>query len=345
MFSSAEKKDLITPEPLLEIQDLETHFHLREGVVKAVNGASLTICKGRTLGVVGESGCGKSVTAQSILQIVPKPGRIVQGQILFHGYDIDDAEPICISELKPDDPLMRDIRGSRISMIFQEPMTSFSPVHTIGNQLAETIELHLPEAKDSAEERAIELMTHVGIANPVQNFKSYPYQLSGGMRQRAMIAMALMLEPSLLIADEPTTALDVTTEAQILELMRRMQDELHMAIMFITHDLGVIAEMADEVAVMYLGRIVERGPVREIFKNPKHPYLRALLESIPRIQRRTGKRLQAIEGNVPNPLDVPSGCPFHPRCSDFIPGTCDVNVPPTLEQAPDHYVACHLYTD
>ena len=335
----------MTPEPLLEIQDLETHFHLREGVVKAVNGASLTLARGQTLGVVGESGCGKSVTAQSILQIVPKPGRIVRGQILFHGYDLEGGAPICISELRPDDPLMRDIRGSRISMIFQEPMTSFSPVHTIGNQLAETITLHLPEAEDEAEARVIEIMTRVGIANPAQNFRAYPHQLSGGMRQRAMIAMALMLEPSLLIADEPTTALDVTTEAQILALMRRMQDELHMAIMFITHDLGVIAEMADEVAVMYLGRVVEKAPVRETFKHPKHPYLRALLESIPRIQRRTGQRLQAIEGNVPNPLDVPPGCPFHPRCSDFMPGICDVTLPPMLEQAPDHFVACHLYTD
>ncbi len=335
----------MTSEPLLEIQALETHFHLREGVVKAVNGASLTIARGQTLGVVGESGCGKSVTAQSILQIVPKPGRIVRGQILFHGYDLEGAAPICISELRPDDPLLRDIRGSRISMIFQEPMTSFSPVHTIGNQLAETITLHLPEAEDEAESRVIEIMTRVGIANPAQNFRAYPHQLSGGMRQRAMIAMALMLEPSLLIADEPTTALDVTTEAQILALMRRMQDELHMAIMFITHDLGVIAEMADEVAVMYLGRVVEKAPVRETFKNPRHPYLRALLESIPRIQRRTGQRLQAIEGNVPNPLDVPPGCPFHPRCSDFMPGICDVTLPPMLEQAPDHFVACHLYTD
>ncbi len=335
----------MSPAPLLEIQDLETHFYLREGIVRAVNGASLTLAPGQTLGVVGESGCGKSVTAQSILQIVPKPGRIVRGQILFHGYGEAGAEPIRIAELRPMDPLMRDIRGSRISMIFQEPMASFSPVHTVGNQLAETIALHLPEAKAEAEARAIESMAHVGIANPARNFRAYPHQLSGGMRQRAMIAMALMLEPSLLIADEPTTALDVTTEAQILALMRRMQDELHMAIMFITHDLGVIAEMADAVAVMYLGRVVEQAPVREIFKHPKHPYMRALLESIPRIQKRTGQRLQAIEGNVPNPLDVPPGCPFHPRCPDFMSGICDVALPPTLEAAPDHFVACHLYTD
>ncbi len=335
----------MNPGPLLEIQDLETHFHLREGIVKAVNGATLTLAKGCTLGVVGESGCGKSVTAQSILQIVPKPGRIVHGRILLHGQDGDKEDPICISDLRPDDPLMRDIRGSRIGMIFQEPMTSFSPVHTIGNQLMEALTLHLPEAKAKAEARALELMTRVGIANPVQNFRSYPHQLSGGMRQRAMIAMALMLEPGLLIADEPTTALDVTTEAQILALMRRMQDELHMAIMFITHDLGVIAEMADEVAVMYLGRVVEKAPVREIFQNPKHPYLQALLESIPRIQKRTGKRLAAIEGNVPNPLDVPPGCPFHPRCPDFLPGICDVTLPPTVGQTTDHLVACHLYAD
>lgn len=333
------------PKSLLEIRNLETHFHLREGVVRAVDGASFTLPRGKTLGVVGESGCGKSVTAQSILQIVPKPGRIVSGTILFHPRTPEITEPICITALTPGSPLMRDIRGSYISMIFQEPMASFSPVHTIGNQLAETIRLHRPEQQTEADAMVVEMMAKVGIANPARNSTAYPHQLSGGMRQRAMIAMALMLEPSLLIADEPTTALDVTTEAQILALMRRMQDELHMAILFITHDLGVIAEMADEVAVMYLGRVVEQAPVRAIFNEPRHPYLQALLESIPRIQPRTSQRLKAIEGGVPNPLDVPAGCPFHPRCPDFMPGTCDMHMPGTAAVGPGHTVACHLYTD
>ena len=326
---------------VLEVRQLATHFHLREGVVRAVNGASLAIARGRTLGIVGESGCGKSVLAQSILQIVPKPGRIVQGEIAFHAPE----GPIRITDLRPGDPRMRAIRGSRISIIFQEPMTSFSPVHTIGDQLAETVTLHQPDRKDEAPSRVLDILDRVGIANPRRNARAFPHQLSGGMRQRAMIAMALMLEPSLLIADEPTTALDVTTEAQILDLMRRMQDELHMAIMFITHDLGVIAEMADEVAVMYLGRVVEQAPVRAIFHAPKHPYLRALLESIPRIRKRTGERLQAITGGVPNPLDIPAGCPFHPRCPDFMPGLCDVQEPVAQPLAAGHTVACHLYAD
>ncbi len=330
--------------PLIEIRNLQTHFYLREGVVRAVNGASLSIPRGKTLGVVGESGCGKSVTAQSILQIVPKPGRVVDGEILFHMQHAASVETVDITALAPTDARMRDIRGSHISIIFQEPMTSFSPVHTIGNQLMETIRLHQPHQQDEADARVQEMMRRVGIANPGQNRQSYPHQLSGGMRQRAMIAMALMLEPSLLIADEPTTALDVTTEAQILALMRTMQHELHMAIMFITHDLGVIAEMADEVAVMYLGQVVEYAPVRAIFHAPHHPYLRALLESIPRIQPRTGQRLQAIEGMVPNPLALPTGCPFHPRCPDFIPGTCDVHTPTTVTVDTGHSVACHLYT-
>ena len=330
---------------LIEIRQLETHFFLREGVVKAVNGADLTLFHGRTLGVVGESGCGKSVTAQSILQIVPRPGRIVSGEIRLHLRADGFEEPIRITDLDPGDPLMRDIRGSRISMIFQEPMTSFSPVHTVGNQLSETIQLHQPERAEEVQDMVLEMMTRVGIANPARNIDAYPHQLSGGMRQRAMIAMALMLEPNLLIADEPTTALDVTTEAQILALMRQMQEELHMAIMFITHDLGVIAEMADEVAVMYLGRVVEWAPVRSIFHAPHHPYLKALLESIPRIQKRGGARLTAIEGMVPNPLDVPPGCPFHPRCPDFIPGTCDAAVPAPVTVDEGHTVSCHLYTD
>ncbi|MCB0064690.1 MAG: ABC transporter ATP-binding protein [Caldilineaceae bacterium] len=331
---------------LLEIKDLKTYFHLREGISKAVDGASFSIRRGKTLGVVGESGCGKSVTAQSILQIVPKPGRIVSGAINLYVPDGDaGTKHIRITDLKPQSDQMRAIRGSLISMIFQEPMTSFSPVHTIGNQLAETIHLHQPNLDSVSQEMVEEMMRHVGIANPERNREAYPHQLSGGMRQRAMIAMALMLKPSLLIADEPTTALDVTTEAQILRLMRAMQAELGMAIMFITHDLGVIAEMADDVVVMYLGRVVESGDVFTIFDNPQHPYLRALMASLPRIGVKSGQRLAAIEGMVPNPLDIPTGCPFHPRCPEFMPGRCDQIVPREIITEPGHMVACHLYDE
>lgn len=335
---------IVNSDILIEVIDLKTYFCLREGVVKAVDGASFSIRRGKTLGVVGESGCGKSVTAQSIMQIVPKPGQIVGGEINLYTSNGDSGQsPIRVTDLKPNSDQMRAIRGSIISMIFQEPMTSFSPVHTIGNQLAETIHLHQPELDHESHQMVEEMMRRVGIANPARNIEAYPHQLSGGMRQRAMIAMALMLEPSLLIADEPTTALDVTTEAQILRLMRSMQVELGMAIMFITHNLGVIAEMADDVVVMYLGRVVEYGDVLTIFDHPKHPYLRALLASLPRIGVKTGQRLAAIEGMVPNPLDIPPGCPFHPRCPDFIPGRCDQIIPSETEVGSRHMVACHLY--
>ena len=333
-----EKQDL-----LIEVHDLKTHFYLREGVVKAVDGASFSIMRGKTLGVVGESGCGKSVTAQSIMQIVPKPGRIVGGEIvLWHG---TGSTPVNITNLSSDSDAMRTIRGSAIGMIFQEPMSSFSPVHTIGNQLSETILLHQAVSKDTAKGMVLEMMHHVGIPQPERNYEAYPHQLSGGMRQRAMTAMALMLRPALLIADEPTTALDVTTEAQILRLMRNLQEEIGMAIMFITHDLGVVAEMCDRAVVMYLGRVVESASIDAIFYDPKHPYLRALLRSIPRIGTRSGKRLEAIEGMVPDPFNVPPGCPFHPRCRDVVAGVCDAVMPPNLTpDGDDHMVACHLWS-
>jgi peptide/nickel transport system ATP-binding protein len=236
------------------------------------------------------------------------------------------------------------IRGSLISMIFQEPMSCFSPVYTVGNQVSESVLIRQKISAKAAREITIDMFQRVGIPNADQNYNSYPHQLSGGMLQRAMIAMALMCNPSLLIADEPTTALDVTTEAQILRLMRRLQSELGMAIMFVTHDLGVIAEMADEVAVMYLGRVVESATVREVFNSPRHPYLKALLRSIPRIGERTGKRLHSIRGMVPSPFAVPSGCPFHPRCDVFMPGICDVAIPPSRSVgANGHTVACHLF--
>ena len=283
---------------VLEIKDLRTHFKLDEGLLKAVDGVSLSIRRNRTLGVVGESGCGKSVTAQSILRIVPPPGN-VEGEILFH----TNGGAIDLASLSAKGKEIRDIRGREISMIFQEPMTSFSPVHTIGNQLMEAILLHEDVPKSNARERSVELLDHVGIANPARRIDEYPHQLSGGMRQRAMIAMALALKPRLLIADEPTTALDVTVQAQILRLMKNLQEDMGMSIMFITHNLGVIANMADEIAVMYLGRVVELGSVRQIFNSPQHPYTQALLQSIPKVGRKARVRLAAIGGTVPVPLD------------------------------------------
>lgn len=336
-----------THDILLEVRDLETHFPLREGVVRAVDGADLTIRRRRTLGVVGESGCGKSVTARSIMQIVDHPGRIVGGTIdLYPEPSSGLPERVRITDLKPMSAEMRDIRGTIISMIFQEPMSAFSPVHTVGSQLAESVLLHQDVSAATAREMVVSMMQRVGIPEPDRNYDAYPHQLSGGMRQRAMIAMALMLRPSLLIADEPTTALDVTTEAQILRLMRQLQQELGMAIMFITHDLGVIASMSDDVAVMYLGRVVETASVDAVFYDPKHPYLRALLRSIPRIGAKAKGRLQTIEGMVPDPFNVPPGCPFHPRCPRYMAGICDVTVPEMilLDNA-DHRVACHLYSN
>ncbi|ETX03031.1 MAG: hypothetical protein ETSY2_34300, partial [Candidatus Entotheonella gemina] len=272
-------------EPLLSVRDLQTHFPLDEGTVIAVDGASFDLYPGQTLGIVGESGCGKSVTARSILRILDKPGHIVSGEILLRrGVDNGHRDVVDLAGLDPDGQTMRTIRGGEISLVFQEPMTSFSPVHTIGNQMIEAIKLHRAVSKRAARDIAIDLLRQVGIPLPEQRIDEYAFQLSGGLRQRAMIAMALSCRPSLLIADEPTTALDVTTQAQILDLMRSLQRELGMAIMLITHDLGVIAEMADHVTVMYLGQVVESAPVDEIFHAPKHPYTQALLQSIPRMQ-------------------------------------------------------------
>lgn len=308
-------------ESLIEVQDIKVYFNLDEGTVRAVEGVSFEIARGKTLGVVGESGCGKSVTSQAIMRIVPPPGKIVEGQVFFHRYNADgSSERIEITKLDPRGPEIRSIRGNEIAKIFQEPMTSLSPVHTIGNQIMEAITLHQGADKDAACERAIEMLDHVGLPQPSQRIDYYPHQLSGGMRQRAMIAMALSCNPSLLIADEPTTALDVTTEAQILELMKGLQSEFGMAIMFITHNLGVIAEMADDVVVMYLGKEVELATVDDTFYNPYHPYTRDLLRSIPRIGRKTYGRLHTITCSVPDPYNIPPGCPYHPRCRDFIEG-------------------------
>lgn len=328
---------------LVEVKNLKTYFQLDEGLVKAVDGVTFNIYRGETLGIVGESGCGKSITARSILQIVDPPGKIVQGSIMYHKIDDSQVKVVDIAQLHPDNPQMRAIRGAEISMIFQEPMTSLSPVYTIGNQIIEAINLHRKISKQEARAEAIHLLQRVGIAMPERRVDEYPHQLSGGMRQRAMIAIALSCRPRLLLADEPTTALDVTTQAQILELMLELKREMGMGIVMITHDLGVISEMAQRVVVMYLGRAVEVAPVRALFHNPKHPYTQGLMQSIPKIGRKSSERLQPIKGMVPNPYRRPKGCLFHPRCPAFMPGKCDV-IEPSLVTMPDgHQVSCLLY--
>ncbi len=330
-------------EVLLEVRNLRTYFRLRHGIVRSVDGVDLTIYRGRTLGVVGESGCGKSVTAQSILRIVPHPGEIVAGQILLHG--MEGGEPVDLATLPPKGQRIREVRGGEIGMIFQEPMASLSPVHSVGNQIIEMALLHGDGDKAAAHAAVLDMLARVGFSEPERTFDSYPHELSGGMRQRAVIAMALVGRPSLLIADEPTTALDVTTEAQILRLLKRLQADLGMAIMFITHDLGVIAKMADHAAVMYLGKVVEHSDVDALFYDPRHPYLRALLSSVPRFGGSVQERLQSIEGMVPDPFRLPGGCPFHPRCPESVAALCEVAVPVyrALPHAPQRGVACHLH--
>jgi oligopeptide/dipeptide ABC transporter ATP-binding protein len=333
-------------EPLLSVRNLHTHFVQDEGVVKAVDGVNLEMSARATLGIVGESGCGKSITARSILRIVDRPGRIVEGEIWFRRPGANGAAgspAVDLARLEPNSLEMRSIRGAEIALIFQEPMSSFSPVHSIGNQIIEAILLHQEVDRRGARERAIEMLRRVGVSSPGQRVDQLSHQLSGGLRQRAMIAMALSCSPTLLIADEPTTALDVTTQTQILELMRQLQQEDGMAIMLITHDLGVVAEMATDVAVMYLGRVVEQAPVDAIFHSPKHPYTRALLHSIPRMRARSRERLTPIAGSVPHPYDRPIGCPFHPRCPDFMPGTCDRQAPAPRPVGDRHTVSCFLY--
>jgi peptide/nickel transport system ATP-binding protein len=294
---------------------------------------------------VGESGCGKSVTARSILRIVDRPGRIVDGEILFRRRPTNGApgRMVDLAKLEPNGAEMRAIRGAEIALIFQEPMSSFSPVHTIGNQIIEAILLHQPVSRRAARDKTIEILRRVGVSSPEERVDQLSNQLSGGIRQRAMIAMALSCRPTLLIADEPTTALDVTTQTQILELMRQLQKEDGMAIMLITHDLGVIAEMATDVVVMYLGRVVEQAPVDAIFHAPRHPYTKALLRSIPRLRAKGHGRLTPIAGAVPHPYDRPTGCPFHSRCADFIPGTCDRRAPDLKPVGDHHAVSCFLY--
>jgi len=331
---------------LLSVRNLKTYFPQDEGTVKAVDGVTFDLNPGATLGIVGESGCGKSVTARSILRIVDRPGRIVDGEIQFRRPATDggaSGQVVDLARLAPNGPEMRAIRGAEIALIFQEPMSSFSPVHSVGNQIIEAILLHQQVSRRDARDKTIEMLQRVGVSSPEQRVDQLASQLSGGLRQRAMIAMALSCHPTLLIADEPTTALDVTTQTQILELMRQLQREDGMAIMLITHDLGVVAEMATDVAVMYLGRVVEQAPVDAIFHAPQHPYTRALLRSIPRMRARSRARLTPIVGAVPHPYDRPSGCPFHPRCADFMAGTCDRRAPSLRPVGDQHTVSCFLY--
>ncbi len=333
--------DVMGPQPILSVRDLRTHFFADEGVVRAVDGTSFDLYPGRTLGIVGESGCGKSVTARSILRIVERPGRIVSGEILLRRADGGIAD---LAVLPPDGAAMREIRGGDIGLVFQEPMSSLSAFHSVGAQLIEAIRLHSPLSKKQARDKAIDLLAMVGIPRPSQRVDAYSFELSGGLRQRVMIALALAAEPRVLIADEPTTALDVTTQAQILELIGRLQNERGLAVILITHDMGVIAEMADDVVVMYLGREVEKGPVDTIFHAPMHPYTRSLLLSIPSVLAEPRARLATISGSIPHPLARPPGCPFHPRCPDAIPGRCDVSMPVEVTHGENHVTACHLHT-
>ena len=326
---------------LLSVNNLKTYFFTDEGTVRAVDGASFAVQAGKTVGIVGESGCGKSVTALSILRIVERPGRIVDGEILLRRADA--KTPVDLAKLEPESAEIRAIRGGEIALVFQEPMTSFSPHYTIGNQIVETIQLHQDVGKEEARNRTIELLRMVGIPNPERRIDEYPFELSGGLRQRVMIAMALSCNPTLLIADEPTTALDVTTQAQILDLLRDIQERTQMSVIIITHDMGVIAEMADDVIVMYLGRVVESGPVDEIFHQPKHPYTQALLRSIPSIYAEPRTKLPTIAGSIPHPHNRPNGCPFHPRCAEAMPGKCDRHEPQLRPISEAHFASCFLY--
>ncbi|MEM7134806.1 MAG: ABC transporter ATP-binding protein [Chloroflexota bacterium] len=331
---------MTTNSVLLSVNNLTTQFFSQEGVLDAVDGVSFDVHQGEALGIAGESGCGKSVTAQSILRIVPKNGKIVDGEILWQ----QNGSSIDLVKLNDRGQEIRQIRGGDIAMVFQEPMSAFSMVYTIGNQIMEVIRLHQQCSQSEARELAIDILRRVGMPKPEQTIDAYPYALSGGMRQRAMIAMALSCHPALLIADEPTTAVDVTIQAQVLELMKDLQREMGMALIIITHDLAVISELCDRVMVMYLGKDVESAPADELFRNPKHPYTKGLLRSVPELGKGHTQDIDPIAGTVPNPYQRPSGCPFHPRCPEFMPEVCDVHYPPQVEVGYGHRVRCHLYT-
>jgi oligopeptide transport system ATP-binding protein len=315
---------------LLEVRGLKTHFHTAEGVVHAVNDISYTLAEGETLGIVGESGSGKSVSVLSIMQLIPEPpGEIAGGEALFQGRDL--------LTMKPEE--IRDIRGNRISMIFQDPMTSLNPVLTIGEQVGEALQQHLGMGPREARRRTVELLELVGIPMPEQRVDQYPHQFSGGMRQRVMIAMGLSCDPELLIADEPTTALDVTIQAQIVELVKHLQDDIGMSVIWITHDLGVIAGLADRVIVMYTGRIVEMGPVDDLYEDPRHPYTVGLLGSLPRLDAQTHEQLASIRGMPPDLTALPEGCSFAPRCR-YVTERCRLENPPLTQIGPHRWAAC-----
>lgn len=316
---------------LLEVKNLKTYFYTEDGVVKAVDGVSFHVNEGETLGLVGESGCGKSQTSLSVMRLISHPGKIVDGEIYFNGQNL----------LALSDDEMRKIRGNDISMIFQEPMSSLNPVFTVGYQISESLMLHQGLSKEEARKKAVEMLRLVGIPEPEKRVDEYPHQMSGGMRQRVMIAIALSCNPKLLIADEPTTALDVTIQAQILDLMRDLRRKFNTSIIMITHDLAVIAEMADRVIVMYTGKIVEEAPVRQLFKNPGHPYTQGLINSIPKLHVES-ERLEAIGGTVPNPLNLPPGCRFANRCK-YAKDICRQKEPPIIEIESGHRVACWLH--
>ena len=321
---------MTTKNTLLEVTDLCTRFHIPEGTVYAVNGISFHVAEGETLAVVGESGCGKSVSMLSIMRLIPlPPGEIVKGTALYRGEDL----------FKKSESEMEHIRGREIAMIFQDPMTSLNPVLTVGKQITESLHCHMGLEQDAAEQRAVELLERVGISDPARHLHDYPHQFSGGMRQRVMIAMALACEPSLLIADEPTTALDVTIQAQITELVEHLRDQYHMAIIWITHDLGVVAGLADRVNVMYSGYIVEQAGVDGLYENPQHPYTHSLLKALPRVDQRRHHRLKSIPGAPPSLLVEPKGCPFAPRCEHVIE-RCHVENPPLMPVGLDHTAAC-----
>lgn len=324
-------------EILLNVNNLRVSFKTDEGIVTAVDGIDFVVKRGQTLGIVGESGSGKSVTVNAIMRLLPR-NAILDSQATIELVR-KSGQLVDLATLPNRGREIRAIRGGEIAMIFQEPMASFSPVYTVGNHMVEAIRSHRDMGKKEATEYAIDLLDKVGIANPGQRFNQYPFELSGGMRQRAMIAVALSTGPSLLIADEPTTALDVTIQAQILDLMKQIQAEFDMSIIFITHNLGVISQVADEIVVMYLGKIMERGSVREVIRRPQHPYTKSLLRAIPKLET-LGQRLTAIGGNIPSPLERPPGCPFQTRCPEAIPGTCDVTMPASTILAPTHQVYC-----
>ncbi|MCS6777148.1 MAG: ABC transporter ATP-binding protein [Chloroherpetonaceae bacterium] len=321
---------------LIDVRDLQVVFPMEERVARVVHNVSFTVRRGQTLGLVGESGCGKTMTGLALLQLIPPPGRVVSGQMLF--YAKPDAPPLDIATLPPHSDAIRAIRGAQIAMVFQEPMSSLNPVYTVGQQIAEMVRLHQRLSRQAAHARAVEMLARVGIPAPHLRVNDYPHQLSGGMRQRAMIAMALSCNPKLLIADEPTTALDVTVQAQILDLIRDLQTEMGMAVLLISHDLGVIADLADEVIVMYAGQIVEHGSAEAVFYRPQHPYTRGLLRSVPSPGRRAQGPLYAIPGTVPGLLAMPAGCAFGPRCAEQF-AQCQ-QIPDLHEMTPGHRVRC-----